>query len=274
MQKSDILTIPLGTHALHISKTALRRSSGWNVQRHCNAEWEFHYIKSGTCQVDIGATHYRLSAGQALLIEPGLYHQAKTIAGDFEMLTLCFSLTKGDLYRQLSAKLQPVPVFQPDPPVLETAHRILTEYGRDQVFSTTYLEALTCCMMVELMRFLQVTGQPQPVRADTDDTQLTQIIDTYFEQHFSDSAGEAELAKLLHFSRRHLVRILQKHYGMNFREKLTQARMDYAALLLRTTDKPVSVIGTEIGYGSESAFFKVFRRCYDMTPRQYRTRNK
>lgn len=56
--------------------------------------------------------------------------------------------------------------------------------------------------------------------------------------------------------------------------QLTRARMDYAALLLRTTDRSVSSIGTEIGYGSESAFFKIFRRNFGMTPRQFRSLRK
>ena len=99
-------------------------------------------------------------------------------------------------------------------------------------------------------------------------------MDTYFEQHFADSAGEQVLAELLHVSRRQLVRILQEHYGMSFRQKLLCTRMDYAAWLLRTTDSPVSNICDRVGYSSEAAFFKTFRQHFGSTPNRYRKLRK
>ena len=79
------------------------------------------------------------------------------------------------------------------------------------------------------------------------------------------------LADLLHISRRQLVRILQANYGMNFRQKLQKTRMDYAAWLLATTNRQVSDIGQEVGYSSEAAFFKLFKRAFGMTPKAYRS---
>lgn len=274
MQMRCACVIALGQHELRFPKANLHPEYTWDVGRHCNAEWEFHFIKSGTCHVDIEASQYRLGAGMALLIEPGLYHRAKSLTADFQRLTLCFSLSAGSLYQQLSEKLRAQPAFTPNAQVLHILDMILEECKPDRSYADTYLDALLRCLSVALLRNLRVTDAPVAVNRDIPGTQLTQIIDTYFEQHFSDSGGEAELAKLLHFSRRHLIRILQKHYGMSFREKLTRSRMDYAALLLRTTGRSVSSIGTEIGYGSESAFFKIFRRTFGMTPRQYRNIHK
>lgn len=265
------LSIPLGQELLHIPKTAVSCGSTWDVQRHCNAEWEFHFIRKGSCRAYVDQQAYLLQAGQALLIAPGRYHQAKAQAGEFERFTLGFLLPPGPVSRQLSKKTAVSPVFTPGTEVLQTVERIMAEIAVNRPYSEAYLGALISCIAVELLRLLEIGGQKAPKTEVSPDILLTQQIDTYFEQHFADSHGETELAKQLHFSRRHLVRILKKHYNMSFREKLVSTRMDHAAFLLRTTDLPVSIIATDVGYESESAFFKVFRRTFSMTPRQYRT---
>ena len=264
------LTIPLGQELLHIPKAAVSFGNTWDVQRHCNAEWEFHFIKKGSCRVYVDQKAYLLEAGQALLIAPGRYHQAKALDGKFERFTLGFVLSAGVISRQLTEKTEAMPAFIPGNDILHTIDRITAEAAGRSPYSDAYSGALICCLAVELLRSLEIGTHTVPKEIAAPDMLLTQQIDTYFEQHFADSCGETELAKQLHFSRRHLVRILKKHYGMSFREKLVSTRMDNAAFLLRTTDLPVSTIAAEVGYGSESAFFKVFRRCYRLTPRQYR----
>lgn len=274
MPLQTALSVPLGQEQLHIPKNALRIGYAWNVQRHCNADWEFHFIRKGECRVDVSQAQYHLSAGQALLIEPGVYHQATTLTADLAHFTLGFTLPDGPVYQQLSEKAGSAPVFTPSGTICETINRLWGEWNTNNAYADAYAEALVRCLIVELLRLLQIDEGSTTDRSNTAEVQLTQTIDTFFEQHFADSCGEEALAKQLHFSRRHLVRILKKHYGMSFREKLNHARMDYATFLLRTTDRPVGSIGAEVGYSSESAFFKIFRQSFGMTPRQYRSTQK
>lgn len=274
MHLQTVLSIPIGQTQLHIQKNSLRFAAAWNVQRHCNAEWEFHFIRKGECQVDISQEQHLLNAGQALLIEPGIYHQAKTLTADHEHFTFGFTLPNGAIYQQLSEKARTTPIFTPDSFVSGTVDRLWCESSASSDYNDVYTEALLRCLCVELLRFLQIHEILPKSKPNNAELQLTQTIDTFFEQHFTDACGEEALAKQLHFSRRHLVRILKKHYGMSFREKLNHARMDYASFLLRTTNRPVGTIGAEVGYSSESAFFKVFRQSFGMTPKEYRTRHK
>jgi transcriptional regulator GlxA family with amidase domain len=75
---------------------------------------------------------------------------------------------------------------------------------------------------------------------------------------------------MLNLSKRQLNRVLKKHYGMCFREKLCRARMDRAGWLLNTTEMSVSKICEEVGYLSETSFYKAFKRHYKMSPSKYR----
>lgn len=274
MHLQAALSIPLGQEQLHIPKNAIRFDCAWNVQRHCNAEWEFHYIRKGECRVDVAQNQYQLRVGQALLIRPGLYHQAKTVSAELEHFTFGFTLPDGIVHQLLSQNNEPTPIFALNTGISHTIDKLWNEATAQSPYTDAYIEALIRCLIVELLRFLNIDSGFAADRVNTEEVHLTQIIDTFFEQHFADSCGEEALAKQLHFSRRHLVRILKKHYGMSFREKLNHARMDYATFLLRTTDRPVGSIGAEVGYSSESAFFKVFRQSFGMTPRQYRAIHK
>lgn len=268
------ISIPLEEEHIYIPKNAFRFGTVWNVQRHCNAEWEFHFILEGKCSVDLSQTQHQLNAGQAILIKPGEYHQAKTTTTELGHFTLGFTLPIGTIHRQLVEKTSLSPVFTTSSSLRNTIEGLWKETNANDPYADTYTDALIRCLCVELLRCLGISDTTQADKPNVTEVQLTQTIDTFFEQHFSDSCGEEELAKQLHFSRRHLVRILKKHYGMSFREKLNQTRMDYASFLLRTTDRSVGSIGAEVGYNSESSFFKAFRNSFGMTPIQYRTRKK
>ncbi|WP_030272839.1 AraC family transcriptional regulator [Streptomyces sp. NRRL B-24484] len=53
---------------------------------------------------------------------------------------------------------------------------------------------------------------------------------------------------------------------------LTRWRMTTAAGLLRHSDTPIAVVGDRVGYRSEFAFAKAFKRAYGLPPGQYRRR--
>ena len=103
---------------------------------------------------------------------------------------------------------------------------------------------------------------------------MPSAIDMYFERNLAQNPGAEDLARQLHISRRHLNRILQANYGMGFREKLLQARLERAKWLLRHTEESVSVIAGEVGYTYDSAFREAFCRQVGMTPQAYRSKKR
>ena len=98
----------------------------------------------------------------------------------------------------------------------------------------------------------------------------TELIDDYLEKNFMRNVQVEDLAALLHLSRRQTNRVLQENYGMNFRKRLLNLRMDRAAWLLRTTTIPMSELIGIVGYTSEAAFYHAFRNHFQISPLQYR----
>ena len=268
----DSLWLQLGTEQLQLvgleklSRTQLR----WEENRHCNAQWELHLLLEGACCVDLEESVCRLQAGQALLIPPGQYHRPQNESGVFRRLSLIFQTQKGTLERQLTDACPVSHVLEPDQQLLQLAWAIARESVGKHPFRQICLEAMLTQYMVGILRLLEIREQPESETV-RDSSRITDRIDAYFEENFAKEPREQALAAQLHLSRRQLVRILQASYGMNFRQKLQKTRMDYAAWLLATTNRQVSDIGQEVGYSSEAAFFKLFKRAFGMTPKAYRS---
>lgn len=246
----------------------------WNEARHCNADWELHLILKGSSKIDVEDQHYVLKKGQAILIAPGRYHKPEALPGEFERFSIAISLPKSALSQALSDKVPVGTVLDPGEELMRLASEIYRENASLMPFSQEYKEALTTQFLVVLFRLLHLGDEKKSTVGKTYPYNVTSLIDDYFEHHFADQAGEEDLAALLHLSRRQLVRILQEIYGMNFRQKLIRTRMDYAAWLLRTTDKKVSEIIGTVGYSSEAAFFQVFRKYFAMSPQKYRSKKR
>ena len=267
-----------GTFVLRLGRESLRlvdldrvydMRSGWDEKRHSNAQWELHFVLEGSCRVDLEDRSLALHAGQALLIRPGQYHRPRALPGAFGRLSLAFFGEKGTLAEQLVGCCPGTLLLEPDASQLRLARELLQEFGTNRPFRQACLEGMLTQFLVGILRRVGICEEGSTGNA-TDTRQITSLIDAYFEAHFSDAAGEAELAARLHMSRRQLLRIMQEHYGMSFREKLIHTRMDYAAWLLRTSGQRVSDICQTVGYSSEAAFFKTFRKHFGMTPNRYR----
>jgi AraC family transcriptional regulator, activator of mtrCDE len=77
-----------------------------------------------------------------------------------------------------------------------------------------------------------------------------------------------ELAAQAHTSRATLVRIFRKLTQLTPLTLLTELRLELAKRKLSATDLTVAQIADEIGYQSESALSRAFRRRFGLPPRQ------
>jgi AraC family transcriptional activator of mtrCDE len=80
----------------------------------------------------------------------------------------------------------------------------------------------------------------------------------------------AELAALCHTSRATFARLFQRAAQASPAQVLTQTRMARAAAQLREGRLPIGQIAEQVGYQSEAAFNRVFKRSYGTGPGAYR----
>lgn len=244
----------------------------WNTQRHCHADYEMHIILSGSCSIDVDDKNYGAPSNAILIISPGQYHKPISVSKDFEKLSISFSLSKGSLEEGLQSKLSDGFIFLGSSFISNKARELLREFSGNSSFTDEMLSALLSEIMISVFRAMQIKEKKTKTAQSTD--RIADVIDNFFERQVTEYGNEEDLAKELHLSKRQLCRVLQARYGMNFREKLLRARMDYAGWLLRTTDLKITQICSSIGYSSEAIFYKNFKEYYKMTPKKYRDERK
>ena len=241
-------------------------------RRHCNAEYEATIILRGSCHADVDNTQYTLQTGQAILIAPGRYHILTPLSADFDRFCFRFSLPTGALSKQVAKQLGSHRVYSITPEMEHLCHSIFGEFSAQSDYWEDVHFSLLKTLLLYTFRLLEL-GDPASDRQSRFKPSRTHQIERYIEGNLAQTPSEEDLAQHLGLSRRQTARILQETYGIGFREKLLNARMDRAAWLLRTTQKPLSIIISEVGYSSQSAFFNAFRAHFHTTPLKYRKNN-
>lgn len=88
----------------------------------------------------------------------------------------------------------------------------------------------------------------------------------FCEQELSREA----VATAIGTNRTYLARSIKNSTGKTFSEYITDLRTAYAAKLLTTTDEPLDIIGTLVGFRSKSSYYRAFSAAYGCTPTDYR----
>lgn len=100
---------------------------------------------------------------------------------------------------------------------------------------------------------------------------LPRRIVEYINLHYCDvDLYMTTLVDVFGVSDKTIARAIKRYSNHNFSEYLEQLRMQKAVLLLENPRLGVEYIANACGFGSENTFFKVFKRCFGVSPSSYR----
>lgn len=95
----------------------------------------------------------------------------------------------------------------------------------------------------------------------------------YINSHYK-TANLGELASQLHHPLSTLSKMIRQYTGFTFQELLIRKRLQNAVMLLMETNLSIEEIAVKIGYENHSYFYRIFKKHYGMTPRQYRIQHR
>lgn len=83
-----------------------------------------------------------------------------------------------------------------------------------------------------------------------------------------------ELSNRLHYTSEHLNRLVKKQTGQSLMKYAQKVKLAYIQQLLTTTNQTLAEISEQVGFQSDSHFYRFFKEKSGQSPDQYRRQNK
>ena len=153
--------------------------------------------------------------------------------------------------------------------ILNIANLLITETETDTTGSKVIVERLAEALFISVVRFYIARHHNQPFLAALYDQKISttlQLIHAYPEkdwslENLSKEAGMSRTSFANHF--RNKVGQTPMHY-------LTNWRMLIARRILEGSEEPIADVAGKVGYGSEPAFNRAFKKVVKQTPARFR----
>lgn len=118
-----------------------------------------------------------------------------------------------------------------------------------------------------------VCADGQGVESGDKNTVFLRNIEAYINENYQDSQlSPQQIAERFNVSANYLPRKFQLLSGMSLNNYILQVRMSHAQKLLMGSDLPISEIAISVGIENESYFYKLFKKYYGCTPKEYKNR--
>ena len=101
--------------------------------------------------------------------------------------------------------------------------------------------------------------------------QVIQCMD-HIHYHLHEQITVRELAELVGLNESYLSVLFKRETGINLSEYITSKRMEAAENMLKYSDFSLTEISDILAFSSYSHFARVFRKYYDTSPKEYRSR--
>ena len=261
------------------------------VETHLHYFIEVLYMEEGRIAVICNDVRYELKKGDMIFMPPLARHAIYRLSEeDCRYVVIKFSADRirlhGDYLPGISTVFQNpsmsqnLPICFPEGTIRDFDLEGFTrkcvneirekKYGYDSVLYSVLSEYL-----VVLLRYWRDAGYAQELKPfdNTKEYTIHNII-LYIGEHLSENISVSELADMCHMSYSYFAKIFHKLYGQSCKEYIEFLRLSKAENLLLFTDYDLNYISEETGFADCSHFIRVFKRKYEVTPKQFRKENR
>lgn len=254
----------------------------WSMDFVATTSASFHMVRRGECWVISGARTERLGPGDLVFLEPGRDHVLASqppdqppTPGDAPTLLLCG-------YCEFSTEMA-TPLLDVFPSLTvvreEDMHRhawlkstldqLSSEFQAQQPGAELVVNKLTEIVVVELIRINFGRSDRQGFVAAMSDRQIGAALKNLHDRPATSWTLDS-LARKIGMSRAAFAKRFRELVGQPMFEYLTALRMQRASELLRDTSLPLYEVASRVGYASDLAFAKTFKKHTGTTPTRYR----
>ena len=261
---------------IHVDRRT--RNAGYLMgSHHCHPYYELSYIEHGSCRFFIEDTMYDLHDGDFLLIPPQMFHYTRYLFGPCLRCGIYFRYE--DLSEELLSFLpdglqffSKLRVFQAPSGCRRELSGIIARMAAEE---EGFDERSPLMLKAQLHQLLLLCSRvcvfltESPASIHTTDRQVLQAA-RFINEHFRQQISANDIAAAAGFSPNYLSRKFREAAGIGVHDYLVFIRLRNAAFELLSTEDSVTDIALRNGFSDSNYFKDVFKKKYNMTPREYR----
>jgi len=131
------------------------------------------------------------------------------------------------------------------------------------------LRAYLVQLLTKIFRMLESSNSNQGIGSYKSEI-IKKAVEFLKENYSSQYLNMEEVAMKSFLSRSYFSRLFKDVTGQNFSEYLQNLRISEACILLKTTDKKITEIISDVGFKDVKHFNQLFKKITGKTPREYR----
>ncbi|WP_170311603.1 AraC family transcriptional regulator [Vallitalea okinawensis] len=250
---------------------------------------EMIYVYSGSIRQTIGQSQIEVKAGEIIILDLNISHSIEpAMKGDiaanilikkefFDWIVMS-QLADNDIISDFIVKtMYDKRIYKSylhfhtsdNHKVQNLMKSLLCEFYDPSFCTETVIKSYMMLIFTELLRmhkksFSKISKQRFNTAIETEITR-------YLRKEYKEVSIK-KLAEHFNFNPDYLGKIIKQTTGKTFTDLLQDIRMKQACLLLEKSDYPINEIIKEIGYSNKSYFYRIFKRQYELTPDEYRTK--
>lgn len=230
---------------------------------HYHPDYEVYYLTDGVCRYFIHNKTYRLTAGDIVVIPPGLIH--KVIYESESHSRMLFNCTADYIPPSVRNVIHRLTYFSQR---ADTANRIDSLYRRiREAYSRPdeFWEDSLRCSAAQLFLLMARASADQTARP-IGSPFVENAID-YIRANYMYRLTLSETAKHCAVSPEHLSRVFKKETGFGFNEYLNLYRLKKAESILKSGQgKTIAQVAAACGFNDSNYFSNTYKKMYGISP--------
>jgi AraC-like DNA-binding protein len=236
------------------------------------SEYQIVYVSEGAGTIETSRAAFRVAAGDAILLVPGMWHRYKPddLTGWHEHW-VGFAGTGAEqvFHAGLLKRKSPVIPIREEKIMLDSFHHLF-QSARE---GTPGLRQILAGRTSVLIALLYSSMQPLSVKARSETQIIEQARSLMLAEQIRDMPLE-DIAKSLNISYTSFRRTFREHTGASPHQYRLHFKISGARELLRSTDLRVKEISYRCGFDDEQYFCRIFKRQTGNTPVEFRARSR
>ncbi len=252
---------------------------------HWHDEMEIVYVETGEYEEFVDLERYHVKQGDILLINPCVLHSFRNIDNKrtfFRSVIFSMSMLSSNNTDACSIKyftpfldnmyINPV-VISSDAEnydlLYQSVRKLIDLYDKKEDFFELEIKSELFRMFHILFKYFLIPEEHESTMKDNTTRNIKTILD-YIAENYMNPITIEELAASVDLSKHYFMRFFKKYMGMTCIEYINDYRLNIATNLLLTTSMQITEVASSIGITNLSYFNRIFKKKYNMTPKEYR----